>query len=352
MREGVGNLIQDKTSNEDVLKKSRNMVEEDSDGQPVRRELDLNALIVCLCVAGCYICQQRKHLVIEVFMIVYKIIVVTAVLFWCIAMTIANSQSVPTFIIVFMITVEGVCNWIICWKTFSKAFGNFQATINKINDLLAELHVNGIVVDKKYINKRQISYLIFAVFLILSDVILQIVIAFVIVPNPGEPEAGKENTTSLYVHPLAESYFTRALMIVPIFFQSFSLVVPPFYLTIINTVLLAILNALNSKLDEYIRIKEGILYNVEIMRRFHVKTCEIIAHLDRDLRYFYGSIFFWTLCQGILVLYLLVKSGRSLVELAILLNLMGLTFVVLIVVAISAVLVHEAVSYSFFAHYS
>ena len=316
----------------------------------IQGDLHLKPVIFCLGIAGCYSFQQQKNTLTECLMFLYKMLAMSTVLFWCIKTFLTpteNLQPITTYIIVTLITLECVCNYFICWKTFSKRTGNFQPFMNKVNMLLAELYENNIILNKNYINRRQIVCVIFAMFLILSDVILQISFAFIIIPNPGELENVARNETFAYTYPLKDSYFSRAIITLMGFFIGLSLVIPPLFLTIINTMLLATFNALNSRMEKCLERSEEILDYVEKLRRFHLKTCATISRIDKDLSHLYGSIVFWTLCQAILVLYTLVRSGQSFMEILVLLYMMGLSLVVLIEMSISAALVHEAVSHIF-----
>ena len=334
-------------SHERISRELSSTVMETGTTRGTQRQLNLKPVIFFLGLAGCYSFQSQRNILSKIIMVLYKIIMVGTALFWCILTTMENLQSPVICVMVLLITLQSVSSWTICWKTFSKAFGKFQAFVKDMNALLGELYHKNIIVNENYIIKRQMLCLILAAFLIISDATVQIIIAFSILPSPEEPKVGtiNGNGSLAYTYPLADSYFTRLLIILPTFFLTLALVIPPFFLTIINSVLLALFNALNAKIEEYIDKKEGFLDSVEMFRKFHVKTCATIFKFDKDLCYLYGSIFFWTLCQGIFVLYLLIKSGRSVMELMVLVYMMGLSVVVLIAMSVSAAQVHEAVSH-------
>ena len=335
-------------SREGIVEKSANMDEEADKRQHRKVELNLKPIIFCLGLAGCYSFQQWRNVFTEIFMFVYKILVVAAVMFWCIRPFFMTEylQPVITYVVLMLIALQGVCNWILCWKSFSTKFGNFKAFMDKMNVLQAAFFEDSIILNTNFISKRQIMYVFFAGFLILSDVIMQIIIYYFLLPNPKELEAVSVNATFSMTYPFRDSYFSRAISILPGFFVSLVVVIPPFYLAIVNTMLIATFDALNTRMEGCLTRNGDILNTVETFRLFHVKICSIISQFDKDMRYLYGSIFFWTLCQGILVLYLLIRSNQSFMEVITLLYMMGLSMTVLTVMSILAALVHEAVSFT------
>ena len=312
------------------------------------RTLNMRPMILLMALSGCYTIQSRGKRWISAILLLYKGFLTVIILLYVIRNVILLSEPnmLLTFVAMFILSSQSFGNIFISGKIFSKKYGNYGKAMKRFHGVLYKMKELNISINTKFFNRRLAAFSISALLIALTGIIIQGVIAFVMFPSPDEYKILDPNQTLTYTQPLPDTTGTRLLLFFALCLHMFPFCIPGFFLMTISVMLLTVFKALDKRFDQVVNGTSDNLFDLfERLRKFHVELCSVVSHLDKDLGFMYGNIFFWTVGEALIIAYMIVKYPMPAIAIVTIIFYLGFTVMILASVSVCAALVHEAVSF-------
>ena len=292
----------------------------DNKPQSTIRQL-LKPVLLSMAICGCHTYnpglvksgrQRSNGRLCQIFGITYRTLIGLICMYAC-ANSVAAFRTGPSELVHFNIIVLG---WHMQCLTFfilslksnhvkhggqRKAFDLWDDAINLSLDSL------GIEVPEKKIKRRQKIYLFIAASVCIFNSVGGVLLATGVL---------SKDYSGVY---LSHYNMHLALMIITAAFVQTNAtliwILPMCYMVQLSTVLITTFEVFNAFLDSHIKNNSiRMTCTFHKIKQLHLHLCQMVTHLDQDFRWYFATIFSYSVCISCFILYIILKVNLDVLD--------------------------------------